>query len=169
MQEHKANRNWISRTPLTVIDTGFLHFCLEYRLVEVCGQEIELTASKIRAVIRMRGEAGEHIASNPPYGYIKDPHNQKKWVVNEEAARVVRRIFDLCIADKGPMQIAKILTADKVLTVTAYNARQKGWAMPDNLYQWCAKSVVGIQERQEYTGCTVNLKTYTKSLKFKSG
>lgn len=61
----------------------------------------------------------------------------------------------------------KILTADKVLTVTAYNARQKGWAMPDNLYQWCAKSVAGILERQEYTGCTVNFKTYTKSLKFK--
>lgn len=97
----------------------------------------------------------------------KDPQNQKKWVVDEEAARVVGRIFDLCIAGKGPMQIAKILTADKVLTVTAYNARQKGWAMPDNLSQWCAKSVVGIQERQEYTGCTVNFKTYTKSLKFK--
>lgn len=46
MQEHKANRNWINRTSLTVIDTGFLHFCLEYRLVEVCGQEIELTASE---------------------------------------------------------------------------------------------------------------------------
>ena len=46
MQEHKANRNWINRTPLTVIVAGFLHFCLEYRLVEVCGQEIELTASE---------------------------------------------------------------------------------------------------------------------------
>lgn len=65
------------------------------------------------------------------------------------------------------MQIAKILTADRVLTVTAYNARQKGWAMPDNLYQWCSKSVAGILERPEYTGCTVNFKTYTKSLKFK--
>jgi len=65
------------------------------------------------------------------------------------------------------MQIAKMLIADKVLTVTAYNSRQKGWAMSDNLYQWCSKSVVGILERQEYTGCTVNFKTYTKSLKFK--
>lgn len=65
------------------------------------------------------------------------------------------------------MQIAKILTADKVLTVTAYNARQKGWAMPDNLYHWSQKSIVGILERREYTGCTVNFKTYTKSLKFK--
>ena len=116
---------------------------------------------------KIRGEAGEHLASNPPYGYIKDPENKKRWIVDEEAAKVVRRIFDLCIAGKGPMQIAKILTADKVLTVTAYNARQKGWTMPDNLYQWCSKSVVGILERREYTGCTVNFKTYTKSLKFK--
>ena len=125
------------------------------------------TSKKIRAVVKMRGEAGEHLASNPPYGYVKDPENKKRWIVDEEAAKVVRRIFDLCIAGKGPMQIAKILTADKVLTVTAYNARQKGWTMPENLYQWCSKSVVGILERREYTGCTVNFKTYTKSLKFK--
>ena len=125
------------------------------------------TSKKIRAVVKMRGEAGEHIASNPPYGYVKDPQNKKKWIVDEEAAKVVRRIFDLCIAGKGPMQIAKILTANKVLTVTAYNAKQKEWAMPDNLYQWCSKSVTTILERTEYTGCTVNFKTYTKSLKFK--
>ena len=125
------------------------------------------TSKKICAVVKMRGEAGEHLTSNPPYGYVKDPANKKKWVVDEEAANVVRRIFGLCIAGKGPMQIAKILTADKVLTVTAYNAKQKGQAMPEDLYQWCSKSVAGILERQEYTGCTVNFKTYTKSLKFK--
>ena len=125
------------------------------------------TSKKIRAVVKMRGEVGEHLTSNPPYGYVKDPANKKKWVVDEGAANVVRRIFGLCIAGKGPMQIAKILTADKVLTVTAYNAKQKGQAMPENLYQWCSKSVAGILERQEYTGCTVNFKTYTKSLKFK--
>lgn len=125
------------------------------------------TSKKIRAVVKMRGEAGEHLTSNPPYGYVKDPANKKKWVVDEEAANVVRRIFGLCIAGKGPMQIAKILTADKVLTVTAYNAKQKGQVMPEKLYQWCSKSVAGILERQEYTGCTVNFKTYTKSLKFK--
>lgn len=125
------------------------------------------TSKKIRAVVKMRGEAGEHLASNPPYGYIKDPANKKRWIVDEEAAKVVRRIFDLCIAGKGPMQIAKILTADKVLTVTAYNARQKGWTLPENLYQWNTNAVIKILERQEYTGCTVNFKTYTKSLKFK--
>lgn len=125
------------------------------------------TSKKIRAVVKMRGEAGEHLASNPPYGYIKDPQDKKKWVVDEEAAKVVRRIFNLCIAGKGPMQIAKILTADRVLTVTAYHARQKGWTVPENLYRWNTNAVLRILERREYTGCTVNFKTYTKSLKFK--
>ena len=125
------------------------------------------TSKKIRAVVKMRGEAGEHLASNPPYGYIKDPQDKKKWIVDEEAAKVVQRIFNLCIAGKGPMQIAKIFTADKVLTVTAYHARQKGWVMPENLYRWNTNAVLRILERREYTGCTVNFKTYTKSLKFK--
>lgn len=96
------------------------------------------TSKKIRAVIKVRGEAGEHLASNPPFGYVKDPQDKKRWIVDEEAAKVVRRIFELCVEGKGPMQIAKMLTAEKVLTVTAYNARQKGWTMPDNLYQWQA-------------------------------
>ena len=122
------------------------------------------TSKKIRAVVKMRGEAGEHIASNPPYGYIKDPQDKKKWVVDEEAAKVVQRIFNLCIAGKGPMQIAKIFTADKVLTVTAYHARQKGWVMPENLYRWNTNAVLRILERREYTGCTVNFKTYTNSI-----
>lgn len=125
------------------------------------------TSKKIRAVVKMRGEAGEHLASNPPYGYIKDPQDKKTWIVDEEAAKVVRHIFDLCIDGKGPMQIAKALTRERVLTVTAYNAKQKGSSMPDNLYQWSSKSIVGILERPEYLGCTVNFKTYTKSLKFK--
>ena len=73
---------------------------------------------RFRTPVNFTLEAGEHIASNPPYGYIKDPQDKKKWIVDEEAAKVVQRIFNLCIAGKGPMQIAKILTADRVLTVT---------------------------------------------------
>ncbi len=125
------------------------------------------TSKKIRAVMRSKGNAGEHLCTNPPYGYRKDPADKKKWIVDEEAAEVVKRIFDLCIAGKGPMQIAKILTADKVLTVKAYYAKRDGKAMPDNLYRWDFKSIAGILERQEYTGCTVNFKTYSKSHKLK--
>lgn len=125
------------------------------------------TSKKIRAVMRAKGNAGEHLCTNPPYGYMKSPDNKKVWIVDEEAAAVVKRIFDLCIAGKGPMQIAKVLTADKVLTVKAYYAKRDGKAMPDNLYRWDYKSIAGILERPEYTGCTVNFKTYSKSHKLK--
>lgn len=125
------------------------------------------TSKKIRAVMRAKGNSGEHLCTNPPYGYRKDPDNKKKWIVDEEAAEVVKRIFALCIAGKGPMQIAKVLTADKVLTVKAYYAKRDGKAMPDNLYWWDYKSIAGILERPEYTGCTVNFKTYSKSHKLK--
>ena len=125
------------------------------------------TSKKIRAVNKIRGNAGEHIATNPPYGYVKDPNDRKKWIIDEDAAKVVKRIFDLCIAGKGPMQIAKVLTAEKALTVTAYKAKQKRNQLPDDHYRWSQKSVVGILGRMEYLGHTVNFKTYTKSLKFK--
>ena len=125
------------------------------------------TSKKIRAVMRSKGNAGEHLCTNPPYGYRKDPDDKKKWIVDEEAAAVVKKIFDLCIAGKGPMQIAKALTADKVLTVKAYYAKRDGKPMPDNLYRWDYKSIAGILERLEYTGCTVNFKTYSKSHKLK--
>ena len=125
------------------------------------------TSKKIRTVMRSKGNAGEHLCTNPPYGYRKYPDDKKKWIVDEEAAAVVKKIFDLCIAGKGPMQIAKALTADKVLTVKAYYAKRDGKAMPDNLYRWDYKSIAGILERPEYTGCTVNFKTYSKSHKLK--
>lgn len=125
------------------------------------------TSKKIRAVMWSKGNAGEHLCTNPPYGYRKDPADKKKWILDEEAAEVVKRIFDLCIAGKGPMQIAKMLTADKVLTVKAHYAKQNGRIMPDNPYRWSVESIRGILERPEYTGCTVNFKTYSKSHKLK--
>lgn len=125
------------------------------------------TSKKIRAVMKAKGNSGEHLCVNPPFGYKKDPTDKKKWVVDEKAAGVVKRIFDLCVAGKGPMQIAKELTADKVLTVKAYYAKQKGKPLPENPYKWSPKSIAGILERPEYTGCTVNFKTYSKSHKLK--
>ena len=125
------------------------------------------TSKKIRAVMRAKGNAGEHLCSNPPYGYVKDPTDKKKWIVDEEAAEVVKRIFDLCVAGKGPMQIAKALTAGKVLTVKAYYAQRDGKPMPDNPYRWSVETIRGILERPEYAGCTVNFKTYSKSHKLK--
>ena len=125
------------------------------------------TSKKIRAVMRAKGNAGEHLCSNPPYGYMKDPADKKKWIVDEEAAEIVKRIFNLCIAGKGPMQIAKLLTAQHVLSVKAHYAHRDGKPLPEKPYQWSPKSVAGILERPEYTGCTVNFKTYSKSHKLK--
>lgn len=124
------------------------------------------TSKKIRAVKKAKGQAGEHLGE-PPYGYIRDPNDKKKWIVNEKAAEVVKRIFSLCVAGKGPMQIAKALFSDKVLTVKAYYAKRDGKALPENPYQWGSNSVVGILERMEYCGHTVAFKTYTKSHKLK--
>ena len=125
------------------------------------------TSKKIRAVMRAKGNAGEHLCTNPPYGYMKDPADKKKWMVDEEAAEIVKRIFDLCIAGKGPMQIAKLLTAEHILTVKAHYAQRAGKPLPEKPYHWDPKSVAGILERPEDTGCTVNFKTYSKSHKLK--
>ena len=125
------------------------------------------TSKKIRAVMRAKGNAGEHLCTNPPYGYIKDPADKKKWIVDEEAAEIVKRIFALCIAGKGPMQIAKLLTAERVFTVKAHYAQRAGKPLPENPCKWSPKSVAGILELPEYTGCTVNFKTYSKSHKLK--
>ncbi len=125
------------------------------------------TSRKIRAVNKAKGERGEHLTANPPFGYIKDPEDPKQWIIDEEAARVVRHIFDLCMEGRGPMQIAKQLTEEKVLTITAYTIKEgrKGLApAPEDPYRWDTKSVVRILEKRDYTGCTVNFKTYTNSI-----
>ena len=125
------------------------------------------TSKKVRAIKKAQGMAGEHL-TKPPYGYKVDPANKKKWIVDEEAAAVVKRIFDLCIAGKGPLQIAKILKADKILTTKAYYAKQKGKLLLDNPYNWNENSIVGILERMDYCGHTVNFKSYSKSHKLKN-
>ncbi len=93
--------------------------------------------------------------------------DKKQWIVDEEAAAVVKRVFDLCIGGKGPMQIAKILKEDKVLTVKAHYAKKKGKALPGNPYDWRDSTIVGILERMDYCGHTVNFKSYSKSHKLK--
>ncbi|NBI67162.1 DUF4368 domain-containing protein [Pseudoflavonifractor sp. 60] len=120
--------------------------------------------------MRSKGEAGEHLCTNPPYGYRKDPADKKLWIVDEEAAEVVKQIFSLCLDGYGPSQIARILKADKVITPTVYYQRMgKATRSPlsDNPYNWDQKSVAGILERPEYQGHTVNFKTYKQSYKSK--
>ena len=78
------------------------------------------TSKKIRAVMKSRGEASEYLCTYSPYGYLKDPNDKKKWVVDSEAAKFVTHIFDLCLADNDPTQIARILKMNKVPPPTVY-------------------------------------------------
>ncbi len=125
------------------------------------------TSRKIRAVQKSKGERGIPLTTNVPYGYLKDPENPIHWIVDPVAADVVRRIFAMCMEGRGPSQIAKQLKADRVLTPSAYKAKQgikNPSKLSDNPYSWKSSTVVGILERREYTGCTVNFKTYTNSI-----
>lgn len=124
------------------------------------------TSKKVRAVMKAKGTSGKHLGG-PPYGYRADPQDKNHWILDEDAAPIVKRIFDLAIAGVGPSRIARILEADEVLTVKALYAQQKGKPLPERPCHWIEQSVVNILERMEYTGCTCNFKTYSKSYKLK--
>ena len=127
------------------------------------------TSRKIRAVFKAKGDSGKPLASHPPYGYIKDPLDKTKWIVDEEAAEVVREIFRLCVDGYGVSQIASQLTARKVMTPTAH-AKVNGLGISDSRtskesYWWNMDTVSKILSRMEYLGHTVNFKTFRKSYK----
>ena len=125
------------------------------------------TSRKIRAVNKAKGERGVPLTTNVPFGYLKDPNDKTRWIVDEAAAQVVKRIFRLCMEGRGPMQIAKVLQEEKVLNPTAYK-RRAGIKTPSpetsDPYHWNTNTIVHILEHREYTGCTVNFKTYTNSI-----
>ena len=128
------------------------------------------TSKKIRAVMKSKGESGEYLCTNPPYGYLKDPDNKKRWIVDEEAAKVVEDIFSLCVAGNGPTQIARILKNQQVDTPTIHYqkiGKPIKNCLPMNDYDWDQKTVSEILERPEYLGQTVNFKTHRQSYKIK--
>ena len=132
------------------------------------GAAIESVAPLTKVLTeKAKGERGVPLTVNVPFGYLKDPVDKTKWIVDEVAAEVVKRIFKLCMEGRGPMQIAKLLQEEKVLNPTAYK-RRAGIKTPspetDDPYHWNTNTVVHILERREYTGCTVNFKTYTNSI-----
>ena len=125
------------------------------------------TAKKIKSTFKMKGESGKHLTTNPPFGYIKDKEDKDKWLIDEPAAIVVRKIFDLCANGFGPLQIAKRLRAEEVLIPTAYYAQRDGKLYERDPFNWDQKTVAGILERVEYLGHTVNFKTTSKNYKSK--
>lgn len=127
-------------------------------------------SKKRRIVNKMKGNAGEPL-SPPPYGYIKDPNNPKRWIVDEDAAAIVRRIFSMALDGCGVEQIAAALEQDKVLTPTYYwqskGIRRGGLKAAQSPYRWNHSTVQKILSLQEYCGDVINFKTYSKSYKNK--
>ncbi|WP_270625224.1 recombinase family protein [Ligilactobacillus ruminis] len=126
------------------------------------------TSKKIRAVNEMKAAKGKRVSSSVAYGYKKIDGDKEQWYVDEPAAEVVRKIYDLCLAGKGPSQIARKLEQEKILTPTAYFnsvGRNTSNPMPANIYGWRENSVEHILENRQYTGCTVNGKSTTVSYK----
>ncbi len=125
---------------------------------------------KVRCSHRIRGNLGEPL-SQPPYGYMKDPQNKKKWIVDTEAAEVVKNIFAMCIEGKGNETIARILQENKVMIPMAYwqskGLNKGGKKTQPDPYKWCKTTVGKILSQQEYCGDVINFKTYSKNFKNK--
>ena len=126
------------------------------------------TSKKIRAVFKAKGQSGKHL-SNPIYGYKHSETDKNLWVIDDEAAEVVRKIFHLCIDGYGPTQIARILTEQGIPTPTAYalsQGRDNGHKNA-KLHRWGNETIAHILEKAEYCGHTVNFRTHVKSYKNK--
>lgn len=127
-------------------------------------------SKKIRSSHRLRGSMGEPL-SQPPYGYMKSPENKKKWIIDPEAATVVKSIFKMCLDGKGNETIARELQENKVLIPMAYwrskGLNRGGKKTQTNPYKWCKTTIQKILSQQEYCGDIINFKTYSKSFKNK--
>ncbi len=140
----------------------FINIINEYHVLE--------TSKKIRASNKSKGMNGKPLLTHAPYGYAKCPNDKFKWVIDTEAAEIVRRIFRLRIEGYGPYQICNILRADKI-PMPAYYLKQKGLGLHktkefQDPYNWTNGTVSDILRRREYCGDIVNFKT-TKHLKDK--
>ena len=127
-------------------------------------------SKKRRISNKIKGNAGEPMGQ-PPYGYMKDPDNPKRWIVDDEAALVVKRIYSMTLDGLGTEQIAAQLERDGILTPRAYWL-QKGVKRPGKGKQlpptrWNSSTITKILSLQEYCGDILNFKTYSKSYKNK--
>ena len=126
------------------------------------------TSKKVRAVWAMKAASGKRTSFNVPFGYKRDPEDQEKWLIDEPAADVVRKIYSLCLAGNGPCKIARILQNEKVLTPCAYYqsiGRPTNHAVRDNPYFWSDATIEAILANRKYTGCTVNFQSTILSYK----
>ena len=126
------------------------------------------TSKKIKAVKRSKGMSGKPITSKPVYGYLMD--EDENFIIDEEAAPVVRQIYSLCLAGNGPTKIARMLTEQQIPKPGTLEYRRTGSTRryhPGYECKWATNTVVHLLENREYTGCLVNFKTEKPSYKLK--
>ena len=127
-------------------------------------------SKKRRISNKIKGNAGEPMGQ-PPYGYIKDPNNPKHWIVDDEAAQVVRRVYSMTLEGFGTEQIAAQLEKDDILTPRAYwltkGIKRPGKGKQQPPTKWNSSTITKILSLQEYCGDILNFKTYSKSYKNK--
>lgn len=127
------------------------------------------TSKKIRAVFKAKGNSGKHLSTNPPFGYKKDPNDKDKWIIDEEAAATVRRIFQMYVEGYRISEIGHKLTEEKVETPMLYymNRGIKTNARSEYPEIWDSMSIKYILSQTAYAGHTVNFQTAVKSYKTK--
>ena len=127
-------------------------------------------SKKRRISNKIKGNAGEPMGQ-PPYGYIKDPNDPKHWIMDDEAAQVVRRVYSMTLEGFGTEQIAAQLEKDDVLTPRAYwltkGIKRPGKGKQQPPTKWNSSTITKILSLQEYCGDILNFKTYSKSYKNK--
>jgi DNA invertase Pin-like site-specific DNA recombinase len=129
-------------------------------------------SKKMSSSLRIKGRKGIPLSSRPPYGYIRDPQDKTRWLVDEPAAAIVRRIYNLTVDGKPPFEICRILHAEKVerpsyyLTKNGYG-NYAGALEAENPYAWCEDNVKTILRREEYLGHVVNFRVKKASFKSK--
>lgn len=154
------------------MNTAFLLFALHLPERRMFNEfYVKDSSKKVKAVMKQKGESGEYLTTNPPYGYMKDPNNPKRhWIVDDEAASIVRQIFVWCMEGYGPSQIAKKLkeaTVDRPTVHWIKMGRNAPANTPDDPCAWAPRTITGILEKQEYLGHMVNFKTRKLSYKSK--
>jgi len=127
------------------------------------------TSKKIRAVFKAKGNSGKHLTTNPPFGYKKDPNDKEKWIIDDEAAATVRRIFQMYVDGYRISEIGHKLTEEKVETPILYyiNRGIKTNARSEYPEIWDLMSIKYILSQTAYAGHTVNFQTAKKSYKNK--
>lgn len=126
------------------------------------------TSKKIRDVWKSKSDNGKRVSPTVPFGYMKDPADKEKWLIDEPAAEIVRKIFALCLDGRGPSQIARQLEKENIMVPSAYYQsvnRKCSQKVPIGSCHWDTKTIVHILENRQYTGCAVNFKSSTVSYK----